>query len=190
MVLGWTVAQQVSAARAAERSWGRTDTVLVVTRRIGPGEVLDLTNTSRRVVPGRLVPDGALTRLPTSRRADSELRRGEILVDSRVAPDGVGATAATLREGTAAVTVALGDAAPPLHPGDVVDVFATIGTDVLVATADATGGATTLTTRVVADDARVLSVRATSTTLAVSEDQVAGTVGANATGGVQLVVVG
>jgi Flp pilus assembly protein CpaB len=193
-LLGWSVAHQVAAAREAERSWGRTEIVLVATQPLDAGDVLDDSTTTLRRVPSRFVPQGALRVVPDHRRTGSALGRGEMVVTSRLAAPGLGATAAGLPDHTHAVTVALGEPAARVRQGDVVDAFAVLAADLALAGAasDAASGEAMsgLAAQVVAHRAVVVSATGDSATLAVTEEQVAATVGANVTGRLQLVVVG
>lgn len=159
--------------------------VLVTTRTVEAGGVLDAASTSVRRVPGRFVPDGALDAVPSpGRRSAIELRRGEMVVASRVRA-GRGSTAAALPEGSQAVTVALGEPAAAVRVGDRVDAYAVAVTDVAV-----DGRPTGDTSRRVAHEALVLAVAGPSAVLAVRTDEVADTVGAQAQARLGLVVVG
>lgn len=193
LVLGWTIAQQVGNARAAERAWGRTRPVLIATQDLDAGARLGEDATTVQQVPRRLVPDGALDQLPPDARTRSVVRRGEMVLDSRLAPSGTGAGAAGLPEGTQAVTVALGDTPAPVRRGDVVDVYAVTAQDpgALDAGAlDAGVASADVHAVVVARHAVVVAVTRDAATLAVDRDEVTATVGANATSRLQLVITG
>jgi Flp pilus assembly protein CpaB len=180
------VALRGNAAERSREAWGTTRPVLVATATLAPGATLDTSTTAIDHLPARLVPAGALTTLPAGRRVRTEVGTGEMLTTARLAPRGLGATAAALPAGTAAVTVVLDEAAAPLRAGDVVDAYRGARTDPYAPEGTTSGDAA----EVVAAGAVVISVDARGATLAVARSQVAATVAANAAGGVQLVVVG
>lgn len=194
LLVGSAVAFRIDAADEVRAAWGATRPVVVATVSLRAGDRVGTTTATVEQLPSRVVPDGALHELPAGRRVGSAVEPGEVLTAARLAPDGLGATAAALPPGTAAVTVPSGDAPAPVRAGDVVDVHRVTVLDpyaaqdgVSASGSDSDGDAG----GIVADRAVVTSVDATRTTLAVRRSQVVATVrAATAGGGVQLVIVG
>jgi pilus assembly protein CpaB len=108
--------------------------------------------------PEGVIPPGALSEPPVGRVALVALVPGEVLLDSRVAPEGLTGVAALVPEGWRAVAVpatTVTGAIPVLDIGDRVDVLVTLGEPPTV---------------VVADDAVVVDVNDESVTVAVPRD--------------------
>ena len=127
---GALVAGVVQRAEHAAAAWGERVPVLVATRDLDAGDLLDERNT--RVVhhPALLVPDGALAERPDRRRVADDVFAGEVLHQARLAPAGRSAVAARLPAGTVAVAVPVEPGlAPPLTVGDRVDVLVALGAD-------------------------------------------------------------
>jgi hypothetical protein len=185
LCVGWVVAGLVTHATELRRSWGDTVPALVATRALDAGELLDDAGTRVVEVPAALAPDGTLGRLPGRRRVGSAVARGEVISSTRLAPAGVGATAAELA-GTAAVTVASGDAAAPVRRGDLVDVYSAGAWDPY---ADGASGAAPSVSKV-ASQARVLQTTAGAVTLGLATHEVEPVLAALAAGPPQLVIVG
>jgi Flp pilus assembly protein CpaB len=101
------------AATELRERWEQQRTVLVATRAVGLGEAIDEHNTELQARPAGHVPDGALGRRPPGRHATSELSRGEILTEARVADQ-----AGSVPAGRAAVAVSVQSPAPRLGRGD------------------------------------------------------------------------
>jgi Flp pilus assembly protein CpaB len=181
-VAGLGVADVVSDAEAARSAWGPGLTVVVADRDLAAGALVGTGDLLTRRLPAGVVPDGAVTTTETAvgRRVRNAVRRGEVLVDVRLAEPGAGSTAALLSEGTVAVGATVTTHGPALAPGDVVDVWAPAEP----------------AARRVATAAVVLTVGATDdlaggrgVTLAVGEADVPGTTTASLSGPVALVVV-
>ncbi|MFZ4519459.1 MAG: hypothetical protein ACOYOP_13795 [Microthrixaceae bacterium] len=196
VVTGLTVFHLASDGRRLRDGWGRTEQVVVTTRPIAAGEVLDgAVRLEPR--PAAVVADGAVHRLPPpGRRATRDLPARRELVAADGAPAGRGPLAAALAPGTAGVTVRLDGSAPPVAPGDRVDVVATAAgpgaTDPDPAAAsdgaaDPTGAPASSWPRL-ARRATVLEVGDGEVTLAVDEAAAVVTAAVAATGGVTLVV--
>ncbi|HSL56228.1 MAG TPA: SAF domain-containing protein [Acidimicrobiales bacterium] len=100
--------------------------VVVATRAVAPGAPLGPADVAVARWPAALVPDGALTDPPLGRAPTVALARGEPVLTSRLAPQGVAGTAARLPAGTRAVGVPLAPHAVVLEPGDRVDVLAAV----------------------------------------------------------------
>lgn len=186
-------------ARHLRDGWGRTVPVAVTTRAVTAGELLDgAVRLERR--PAAVVADGASPTLPApGRRAAHRLPARRELVAGDSAPPGRGPLAAKLPPGTAGVTLRPDGSAPPVAPGDRVDVVATT-TGTLDAApfpedpgppdADPADGADRRTTEWprLARLATVLEVGDGTVTVAVDEAEAVATAAAAATGGATLVV--
>lgn len=122
--LGWSVASVVAEADAASKAWARGVPVAVATRDLHPGDVLDAGDVRLVERPRELVPAGALGEVPDGQVVRAAVFEGEVLITARLAPSGSGALAAVLPEGTRAVAIPVEpETAPPLRPGDLVDVL-------------------------------------------------------------------
>jgi Flp pilus assembly protein CpaB len=133
-----------------------------------------------RTLPAAAVPEGALREPPVGRTAAADIVLGEVLVDARVAPDGLRGVAALLPAGWRALAVPSTSAGlPPLAVGDVVDVLVSLPPDV-VGDADPTF--------TVAEAARVVDVGEQAVTVAVDGADVARTAFAVTHGSVTLAV--
>jgi Flp pilus assembly protein CpaB len=171
-------------ATALRERWEQERTVLVTTRAVGLGEAIDERNTELQVRPAGHVPDGALGRRPVRQHATSELSRGEILTETRVADRAGGVPA-----GRAAVAVSVQSPAPRLGRGDHVQLLA-----VASPPAPDDPGTEPLSARVVTDDAMALGspeetdASLTTLTVAVPQRDVAEVAGAALAGPLAVVV--
>lgn len=111
-------------AAAAEAAYGETRPVVVATAAVPAGDPVDPSVATVRALPRALVPDGALSELPSGRRTLVALRRGEILLDHRVSGSGAAGPAGLLAPDQRAVPVPLAVPGLPLAPGDRVDLVA------------------------------------------------------------------
>ncbi|MFN8020594.1 MAG: hypothetical protein U0Q03_03605 [Acidimicrobiales bacterium] len=143
--VGWFVAGRVEALEQAERAWGDSVTVWVTD-----------TSTDRTTgpltahpmqAPVALVPEGAVTTDPSGRAASHPLAAGAIVTRTDLVGDHLPGP------GRRGVAVPVDDTAVPLGPGDHVDVVAA--------------------GQVLAADATVMSVSATSVVVAVDEHDAA-----------------
>ncbi len=128
-----TVASQVSAAGAARERWGRSRPVVVATRDLVPGEVVDGGALEVRDMPDGMLPDGVIGGAPGDSPAGAVVRQpilaGEPVVAARIAPHGLTGAAALVPPGARAVAVPLGPSgAPPVTIGDLVDVLTVVPT--------------------------------------------------------------
>jgi Flp pilus assembly protein CpaB len=178
------VADRSTTAARDRAAWGSTITVQVLERDLSAGAVVSSSDLRPEPWPVALVPPGAVDAGVAGRRLRAEVVRGEVLVEHRMAPRGVGSIGAQLDAGDVAVQVPLGDPPVSLEPGDRVDVVAP-SDDV-----DPTGVNPTLKVESVARSARVLLVDDGAVTLAVPRDRATVTAGAALSGMVALVVVG
>ncbi len=174
------VVHHVRAADSTLAEWGDTSSVLVLRTDLPAGSRVSPGDVRLRTWPRSLVPDGALQEVD-DRRVTTDVRRGEVLVEHRLAPPHRGELAAMLDQGEVAVRVPV--AAPPhgVAPGDRVDVMAPLGGPL-------PDSIDTLQVGTVATDARVLRVEDSSVVLAVRRAQSAATTGAALGGLVALVV--
>lgn len=174
--VAWGVTGSVEQARVDRARWGSMRQVVVASRDLIAGEVLDASNTVLDERPVVMVPEGALDALPPGRRSDVDVPAGEALLSSRLAGARVGALAARLPDGSAGVTFARSEVQPALEPGDRVDVYASVSD--VVGTASAR----------VATSALVVHVDEHAVTIAVADDEVRDAAAASMSQGVALVV--
>jgi Flp pilus assembly protein CpaB len=132
----------VTTAEAARRQWGTLRPTVVATVTVGPGTVLDTSNTAVRALPAALVPSGALSSLPPGSVTSGPLVIGEVLVPERLGRMGRSPVRALLVDGTRGVAVPAPSAAGlSLRVGDVVDVVGPgleVGGGTVVEVTDAT----------------------------------------------------
>jgi Flp pilus assembly protein CpaB len=165
------VARAQGVAASAVRRWGRVVPVVVVRRPVLAGAAVVSADVAVVSAPARLVPSGSAALdsagEAVGRTALVALVPGEILLRSRLAPDGLTGVAALVPPGMRAIAIPLGGSgggsdssasgALRLSVGDAVDVLATFPTD-------PASGPPTIT---VASSALVVEVRADAVTLAV-----------------------
>jgi Flp pilus assembly protein CpaB len=167
------------AAEHRER-WGRTTPVVVALVDLTAGHRLDGSEVAVRDLPVALVPRGHLRSLPVGAVLRHPVRAGEVLVEDRVTSPGRSPLAAVLPEGTRAVAIPVDEAtAPPLAPGDLVDVFVSVDPS-------AVAGPPAFA---VAREVLVVDVGEHAVAVAVREDLVARVAFAAASGMVALVLV-
>lgn len=122
-----TVISLIEAADAARSRWGDTRPVVVATRDLAPGDVVDAAAVTVRDLPSGLVTDAALASVGPGAVVRHPIVAGEPVVARRLAPDGLTGVAALVPSGQRAVAVPLGPAGgPPLVVGDRVDVIAVL----------------------------------------------------------------
>ena len=171
-----TTVQRAEATRAA---WGRSRAVVVATRDLPPGHVLEAGDTEVVDLPEAAVPDGAVGRVEAGRVVRSGAFEGEVLLRRRLAGDGVVGPAALLPEGTRAVAVPVEPgSAPPLAVGQHVDVVGIVAVDGVPEPA------------LLATAAPVLAVAERAVTVAVAPDRVPMLAAALAAGTVTLALAG
>ncbi len=183
------VAGRTTAADSVHEAWGTTRQVAVLTRDLPGGSAIGPTDVARTEWPAALVPEGALTEVPSGRRLTAPVGRGEVLVQQRLASTAVGALSAQLRAGEVGVQVPLGDTPPALSVGDRVDVVAPTGGAAMGLGADIGDASVSLRVAVVATGARVLGIDGPTLSLAVRRSQAEETAGASLAGLVTLVVL-
>ena len=158
--VAWAVTGSAEQARHDRARWGSMRRVVVATRDLSAGEVLDAANTGLDERPAAMVPEGALDALPPGRRTDVDVPAGEALLVTRLAGPRLGALAARLPDGSAGVTFPRVEVQPELDVGDRVDVYASVS--------DVTGTASAR----VAESALVVHVDEHSVTIAVADGEV------------------
>ncbi|MFZ4669540.1 MAG: SAF domain-containing protein [Microthrixaceae bacterium] len=168
----------VSDADTRRDSWGRTTTVVVASRRIEAGTLLDTSVLASAERPLAALPDDTLTGIDPGQRATRSIERGEELTSADVAPSGRSPLASQLEPGRAAVVLQLGDVAPAIDTGDHVDVV----TDVEASPV------TNSSATVVAHSATVISTDGDTAVLSVAEAEAAATAHAALVGGISIVV--
>jgi Flp pilus assembly protein CpaB len=118
-----TVISVVGAAGAARDRWGRSRPVVVATRDLAIGEVVDAGAVEVRDLPEGVVTDAPLAEVPEGAVVRQPILAGEPVVTARLAPHGLTGAAALVAPGERAVAVPLGPSgAPPVAVGDLVDV--------------------------------------------------------------------
>jgi len=156
LLTGAVVHALVARAEAERAAYGTTTPVLTATRSLPAGHVLTPGDVVVEERPVGFVPDGALAGGGVGRTLVAAVRRGEPVVDTRLAPAGLSPLAALVPSGRRAVALPADAPAPALAPGDVVD---------LVAASDAGG----LGASVVARGATVLAAGDDGVTVAVTD---------------------
>ena len=134
---------------------------MVARHRILIGDTVEAEAITTQSWPVALVPAGAVETSPVGRTAAATIEKGEAVIGSRLAPDGLRGVAALVPPGWRALAVPVGPTVVALSVGDHVDLIA--GFDV----ANATGGQAPAFT--VADSAVVVAVDAERVTVAVRE---------------------
>lgn len=171
-VTGVVIAGLVRGAEEQAAQYGSVREVLVARRHVAAGAVLRAGDVTTAQMPAAFVPRVDLARSPVGRTVIVPLEPGEVVLASKMAPEGLTGIAALLRRGERALAVPTGPGMPPLERGDAVDVLAT---------ANDTGE-----TALVASRARVLSADEEAVTIAVHPDDASGVAAALATATVTL----
>jgi Flp pilus assembly protein CpaB len=122
-----TVTLLVSAAGAARERWGTTRAVVVATRDLAPGDVVEAGAVEVRDLPAGVLGDAAVADTPEGAVVRQPIFAGEPVIASRLAPAGLTGAAALVPPGQRAVAVPVGPGGvPPVVIGDQVDVLAVI----------------------------------------------------------------
>ena len=173
----WTTVRNAESARSA---WVDQLTVAIAARDLATGEVIGNDDVRDLSLPRAAVPRGATPLAAAElvgQRVRSAIMEGEAVVTNRLGAAGLSPLAARVGPTHRAVAVPLGDARPPLQPGDRVDLIA-------AGTRGATGE------RTVARLAEVLDVAEQAVTVAVPVGQVPDVVAAAVDGVVVPVLAG
>ncbi|HUR18937.1 MAG TPA: Flp pilus assembly protein CpaB [Acidimicrobiales bacterium] len=170
---GLFVSHQVADASARAARLGGLRPVPVAARPLAAGRVLTADDVTFRRLPAAALPDAPLARSPAGHPTLVPLAAGEVLLASKLAPDGVRGVAALLPAGMRALAVPVDTAAMALERGHHVDVLATF--DVEAGEAGENGETTDAgaPTFAVATDAIVLDATEESVTIAVSPEEAA-----------------
>jgi len=177
------VAGSIAAAESRARQWGAMTDVPVAAHDIEAGQTLTARDVVRRRLPAALLPRSGVAADPVGHAVVVPVVAGEVLIEAKVAPWGVHGLAAAMPPGARALAVPRGDASPPLHAGDRVDVLATF--------ASSEGGtAGRDPTFPVAVNALVLDVADNAITVAVTEHEAPRVAFALAQGTIALALTG
>jgi Flp pilus assembly protein CpaB len=112
----------VGRAQAASARYGSVRAVPVAVRSLEVGAVVRAGDVEVRRVPAAFVPAGRVGR--AGRTVLVPVARGEVLLASKLAPDGERGLAALLPSRSKALAVPVGPGTPPLARGNRVDVLA------------------------------------------------------------------
>ena len=160
VVTGLTVSRVVGEAAARAERLGGLREVPVAARPVDAGQVLGEGDVTMRRLPAAAVPDGPLARSPVGHTTLVPLARGEVVLESKLAPFGLKGVAALVPPGRRALAVPAGRGGLAVRPGQRVDVLATFDA--------AEGGEPTLP---VATAALVVDVADEAVTVAVRPDE-------------------
>ena len=184
LVTGLAVARLVGDASAGAARLGGLVDVPVAARPVDAGTPLRPTDVAVRRLPAALLPDARLARSPAGRVAVVPLAAGEVLLATKLAPDGVRGVAALVPPGHRALAVPVQPGALTLRAGHRVDVLATF--DVADPAAEPAGPPTFA----VATAALVVDVTDDAVTVAVTPDEAPRVAFALARGTVTLALTG
>jgi len=122
-----TIAGQVDKAGAQAARYGRLRPIVLATRTVELGSVVEPTDVVVRAMPAAFLPEGALavTSDVVGRTVVVPVFRGAAVLAANLAPDGLEGLAALLPADARVVAVPTGPASVPLRRGDRVDVLAT-----------------------------------------------------------------
>lgn len=175
-VTGVIVASLVREAEDQAARYGVVTRVLVARQSIAVGAVIRSADVAERQMPRAFIPTGRLATSVLGRTVVVPLAQGEVVLASKLAPEGLRGVAALLRSGERALALPLGPGTPPLGLGDRVDVLATNPSDGV--------------TVVVAHAARVVGLDAQAVTVAVRAAETPGVAAALAAATVTLALAG
>jgi Flp pilus assembly protein CpaB len=168
--LGITVTTALEGASSRIDALGPQRDVWIATRALEPGRTVQADDARLVAVPAGAVAPSALgpDADVTGRTVHARIESGEGIVEARLAPPDLVGVAARTPAGRRALAVPLDERAPPLVPGQRVDLYTGApGGDV----ASASGGDTT--GRRIAADAVVVDVDERRATVAVSNEDAA-----------------
>ena len=111
----------LGAAASARDRWGVQAPVILVTKRVEPGQALDGSNTTATRWPMPLVPDGSAAALPPEARANDRLYPGQPLLGEQML--GEGGTLPIAAAGQVALPIPRGPAVVDAAPGDKVQLL-------------------------------------------------------------------
>lgn len=177
-------------ADAARNRWTDTREVVVTTGDLDTGRVIGVDDVRAVKLPQAAIPSGATTASVdqlVGATVNRPIYAGEVVVDGRLGPAGLGPVAARIPAGFRAVAVPTGSAVPPLAPGDRVDLLA-VGDPYGARWSPSASGGSPGAARTVARRVEVLATDADTLTVIVADQAVADVVGA-AVGGVMVAVL-
>jgi Flp pilus assembly protein CpaB len=169
------VVDRADDADAARRRWGHDRPVAVATRDLPAGRTIGPTDVRIERWPLAVGPADALGSVVPGTIVSSAISAGEPFVRRRLGRPAGGPVAAVLATGRRAVTVPIGDAPPPVEPGDRVDLVA---------------AGLALDAVVVARDAAVVRTTEQAVVVAVATAELEGVAGALVNGTVVIAVSG
>lgn len=169
LVTGISVTQMLNRAEGLSERFGKLRPVLIATKPIIAGSSLGSDNTELRSYPSSFIPEGALRSASDGALASEDLQAGEPVVQTRLAPEGLSATASLIPQGGRAIAIPSDGGTLPLARGDRVDVLATMGA--IEATNPSQSSERQEPTFRVARDATVISYNEQGVTIAVSEEE-------------------
>ena len=196
---GTTVSRLVGEASARAARLGGLVDVVVAARRVGAGKPLRPADLTVRRLPADALPDGPVKASDASAAGKVvlvPLVRGEVLLTSKLAPDGLRGVAALVPSGHRALAVPVDPGGLSFRLGNRVDVLATFDVAGDPAAGDGAGApeaappASPAPTFPVAVSALVVDVGDESVTVAVTDDEAPRVAFAQARGTVTLALTG
>lgn len=142
VVLTWSTWSTIDAATRDRAAWGDTASVLVARRDVAPGRTMTDADIERVTRPVAMIPADAADRA-IGRTATSSIAAGEIVVERRLADDGIDGADALIPRGALAFAVPVDRGSPSFTLGDRVDVFAPSNSKTPTATRVARGAVVT-----------------------------------------------
>ena len=125
LVTGAFVTSVVRDAEAQAARYGSLRRVPVARHALAPGAVVRAGDITARMVPLAFLPRSPIATAPVGKTVVVPIAAGEVVLATKLAPDGLRGVAALLRPGERAVAVPIGPGTPPLSIGDQVDLLAT-----------------------------------------------------------------
>lgn len=124
-------AGSISRAQSTARIFGATTTVAVARHELAPGTELADGDLEMRSLPIAMIPADPASE-PLGRVAKAAIMPGEVILEARLAPDGVHGPVALLGRDRVAIAIPLDGPTPKLQPGDVVDLLGSDSPGILV----------------------------------------------------------
>jgi Flp pilus assembly protein CpaB len=191
VALGMTV-NTLWQADAARSRWTDTREVVITTGDLDTGRVIGAADVRTVELPQAAIPAGATTASVdqlVGATVNRPIYAGEVVVDGRLGPAGLGPVAARIPAGFRAVAVPTGSAVPPLAPGDRVDLLV-VGDPFGARWSPGASGSSPSAARTVARRVEVLATDTDTLTVIVADQAVADVVGAAVSGVMVAVLVG
>ena len=124
LISGLLISGSLRRAEAARHAWGDAVGVFVTRRAVPAGQPLLADDVARRDLPAAVLGYGTPSLDPIGRTPRVDLLAGEVVIDERLADQGVHGSAARLAPGWRGVAVPCRRGMLELARGDLVDVFA------------------------------------------------------------------